>query len=115
MTMYLTTRCWHRISGVIAVLLIFSIPVSAQIDADTGAGASVASRDTLSTLESFVNLKNDLQQDIRALNKQVDAAQSIAEKNELRQQLGNLKAELRTTTGHFREIAAGVMPGIRPA
>ena len=105
MTMYRTTGCWHRISCVIAVLLIFSSPAIAQMDVDTGAG--VVSSDTLSTLESFVNLRNDLQQDIRALNKQIDAAQSIAGKNELRLQLDNLKVELRATTEHFREIAAG--------
>ncbi|MCP3664134.1 MAG: hypothetical protein GY696_16860 [Gammaproteobacteria bacterium] len=97
-------KCWA--SGIIALLMTFSIAVPAQDEPPTSADAAV--KDTLGTLESLVTLRNDLQQDIRALNKQIDAAQSVEGKKELGQQLEKLRADLRVTTGNFREVAAGV-------
>ncbi|MCK4710221.1 MAG: hypothetical protein KAU21_16510, partial [Gammaproteobacteria bacterium] len=63
---------------------------------------------TLETLESFVTLKNSLQLDIKALNKQIKAAQTEQEKTDLAQQQDKLKEDLSTTTQHMREISAGI-------
>ena len=63
---------------------------------------------TLETLESFVTLKTSLQLDIKALNKQIKAAQTEQEKTDLAQQQDKLKEDLSTTTQHMREISAGI-------
>ena len=69
---------------------------------------SKADTDTLETLLSFVKLRNQLTQDIKALNAQIDAAQSEAEKADLRQERIKLEADLRTTKRNLENIAAGV-------
>jgi len=106
MAMYRWTEGWRRHTGITIVLLLFSLPVIAQEQTVAIADDGAAAQDTLSTLESFVNLQNDLRQDIRAINEQIDAAQSDSERKALIQQLGKLKAELRTTTRNFEGIAA---------
>ena len=63
---------------------------------------------TLETLESFVTLKNNLQLDIKALNKQIKVAQTDQEKADLAQQQDKLKEDLRNTYQHIREISAGI-------
>ena len=63
---------------------------------------------TLETLESFVTLKNNLQLDIKTLNKQIKAAQTDQEKGDLAKQQDKLKEDLRTTTQHMQEISAGI-------
>lgn len=63
---------------------------------------------TIETLSSFVELRKALQEDIRALNQQLQAAQSEAEKANLKQRLEKLESDLRTTTRNFENIAAGV-------
>ncbi len=63
---------------------------------------------TLTTIESFVLLKQQLQNDIKVLNKQVDRAKTSEEKSELKVQLDKLQGNLRTTSQHLKEIAAGI-------
>ncbi len=84
-------------------ILFSSLSFAQQTEEDTDPAVT-----TIETLESFVTLKNRLQSDIKALNKQVDAAQSDQEKTDLRQQQSKLKEDLRNTTQHMREIAAGI-------
>jgi outer membrane murein-binding lipoprotein Lpp len=69
---------------------------------------SKADTDTLETLLSFVKLRNQLTEDMKALNAQIDAAQSEAEKADLRQERIKLEADLRTTKRNLENIAAGV-------
>lgn len=64
--------------------------------------------DTLETLVSFVKLRDELRLDIKALNKQIDSAQSEAAKGKLRQEREKLESDLRTTTRNLENIAAGV-------
>jgi hypothetical protein len=74
----------------------------------TVAAETVADTDTLATLVSFAKLRNELLLDIKALNKQIDAEQSEAEKTKLKQELDKLESDLRTTTRNLENIAAGV-------
>ncbi|MGI9321671.1 MAG: coiled-coil domain-containing protein, partial [Thiogranum sp.] len=64
--------------------------------------------ETLETLVSFVKLRNELQQDINTLNKQIDSEQSEAEKAKLKQELDKLESDLRATKRNLENIAAGV-------
>ena len=86
-----------------------------QIEAPAGtasegalqAGAPLES-DTLHTLRSFVELRNELLQDIKEATEQIAAAQSDAEKLAVNQQLEKLEADLRLVRRNFENIAAGV-------
>ncbi|MEN8803014.1 MAG: hypothetical protein ABF297_13665 [Thiogranum sp.] len=69
---------------------------------------TAAMTETLETLVSFVKLRDELLQDIKTLNQQIDSTQSEAEKTKLRQELEKLEADLRTTTRNLENIAAGV-------
>lgn len=64
--------------------------------------------ETLLTLMSFVKLHSDLNQELQALNQQIDSAQSKAEKNRLLGQRLKLEEELRSTARNLEDIAAGV-------
>ena len=75
------------------------VTTAAETAADTG---------TLATLVSFVKLRNELLQDIKALNKQIDSEQSEAEKVKLKQELEKLESDLRATKRNLENIAAGV-------
>ena len=79
-----------------------------QVAVATVAAETVADTDTLATLVSFAKLRNELLLDIKALNKQIDAEQSEAEKTKLKQELDKLESDLRTTTRNLENIAAGV-------
>jgi hypothetical protein len=65
-------------------------------------------KDTLKTLESFVNQKNNLLIEIKALRKKITKTVLTSEKKELNVQLVKLKDSLVNTQKHFREIAAGI-------
>lgn len=89
------------------------MPMIGQGQTDSAAVATVAAEtvadtDTLATLVSFAKLRNELLLDIKALNKQIDAEQSEAEKTKLKQELDKLESDLRTTTRNLENIAAGV-------
>jgi len=88
-------------------LILFPQMIQAQ-DAKNETKPSNPALETLETLESFVTLKHSLQLDIKALNKQIDNAQTDQEKSGLKLQLDKLQEDLRTTTVHMREIAAGI-------
>jgi len=64
-------------------------------------------QDTISTLNSLMTLQSELKSDIEALVKQMQTAQSEAEKKDIQAQLDKLGADLKTTTGNLKEIAAG--------
>lgn len=63
---------------------------------------------TLDTLDSFVDLRNDLLKDIRTINKQLADSASDNEKQNLKAELDKLESDLRAITRNFENIAAGV-------
>ena len=106
-----TARCWFV--GMLAGGFLLFMPIVGHAQAEPAAVATTAAEmgadtDTLSTLVSFVKLRNELQQDIKALNKQIDSERSEAEKANLRRELDKLESDLRTTTRNIENIAAGV-------
>jgi len=63
---------------------------------------------TLETLATFAKIRDELLQDIKVINKQIDAEKSETEKNSLKQELEILKTELRATTRNLDNIAVSV-------
>ncbi len=63
---------------------------------------------TLATLDSFVDLRNDLLKDIRGVNKQLADSATDNEKQNLKAELDKLESDLRAITRNFENIAAGV-------
>ena len=63
---------------------------------------------TLETLDSFVDLRNSILEDIQAVNEQIGASKSDAEKQDLKAQLDALQSDLRAITENFENIAAGI-------
>jgi hypothetical protein len=63
---------------------------------------------TLETLDSFVDLRNELLSDIKTINQQLAASESDNEKQKLTAQLDKLESDLRAITRNFENIAAGV-------
>ena len=74
--MYRFAMAWRRLTLVWASGHAQTDPAAAV---STAAETTVAT-DTLETLVSFVKLRDELRQDIKALKKQIDSAQSEAEK-----------------------------------
>ena len=63
---------------------------------------------TLETLDSFVDLRNEMLNEIKETNKQLAAAKTDTEKANLKAQLDQLESDLRAITRNFENIAAGV-------
>ncbi len=63
---------------------------------------------TIETLVSFVKLRQDLLEDIKILNRQLQSTRSDAEKADLMSRLEKLETDLKTTNRNFENIAAGV-------
>ena len=80
--------------------------LQAQPETETPA-ADTQLQDTLSTLNSLLNLQSQMKADMEALGKQLSAARTEAEKKDIQTQLDKLGADLKTTNRNLREIAAG--------
>jgi len=100
-----------------ALLALSSVTGYAQTAGGMGSGdspgadpsaATTPAAATLETLDSFVDLRNAILQDIKAVNQQIDASQSDAEKQGLKSQLDELQSDLRAITQNFENIAAGI-------
>jgi hypothetical protein len=63
--------------------------------------------DTISTLNSLVQLQDELKRDIAKLNASLETTQGAADKKEIQAQLDKLGDDLQTTTRNLNEIAAG--------
>ncbi len=63
---------------------------------------------TLDTLDSFVELRGGLLDDIKKVNGQIGASQSDGEKEKLKQQLDKLESDLSAVSANFENVAAGV-------
>ena len=98
--------------GLLSVLLapacFLLVSTIAVAQTDTVNPENGIANKTLETLVSFVKLRNDLLQDISAINQQIDSARSEAEKSRLRQQLTQVQADLRSTTRNLEDVAAGI-------
>jgi hypothetical protein len=96
-------------SGVLLLVLAMAIPIvcpAAQAQPETPA-VDTQLQDTLSTLNSLLKLQSQMKADMVALNKQLSAARTEAEKKDIQTQLDKLNADLKTTNRNLREIAAG--------
>ena len=98
----------RRLRAFIAALVMMTWIVcpAAQAQPETPA-ADTQLQDTLSTLKSLLKLRSGMKTDMEALGKQLSAARTEAEKNEIQAQLDKLGADLKTTNRNLREIAAG--------
>ena len=98
MAKYRLATARRRLTGVLAAVFMLFMPMIGHGQADPAAVAiataeTAADTDTLATLLSFVKLRNELLQDIKALNKQIDAAESEAEKGKLKHELEKLESD----------------------
>jgi len=83
-----------------------------EVESSDSAASLAAS--TLDALGSFVELRNSLLNDVKAVNKQIAASQSDAEKQSLKAKLEQHESDLRAITENFENIAAGVdITGLR--
>ncbi|TVO67712.1 mechanosensitive ion channel family protein [Sedimenticola selenatireducens] len=102
----------RKIGGILSLLVLVFTLYSGNLFSQTNGEAAqpepVAAPSTSETLASFVNLQNDLQKDILALNKKIASTQSDTEKVELKEQLDKLKSDLAATQRNFENIAAGI-------
>ncbi len=89
-------------------LALATLSASAQDNGEKPTSETAIAPSTLETLLSFVNLRKDLQADIKALNRQIQTTHSDAEKISLKQRLEKLESDLKTTNRNFENIAAGV-------
>lgn len=89
-------------------LWLITTAVLAQSNGGTTSPAQSLAPGTIDTLISFVELRKTLQKDIQSLNRQLQSAQSDAERANLKQQLDKLEGDLGATTRNFENIAAGV-------
>ncbi|MFC1774073.1 hypothetical protein ACFL3A_12070 [Pseudomonadota bacterium] len=100
-----------RLLGLFMALGTFALPVfvHAQVQADIAQApaADVGMQDTLATLNTLIHLRAELKADIKLLGKQLAAAQTVAEKNDLQAQLDKLELDLKNATRNLKEIAAG--------
>ncbi len=106
--MFQLIRSRHPFTTIFIAVFLLAVPLLGHGQTDINADEGTKASSTLDTLISFVELKKELLQDIKALNKQIDSMQSEAEKNRLIQQRIKLEADLRSTTRNLENIAAGV-------
>lgn len=72
-----------------------------------GPAAETQFADTISTLNSLIQLKAGLRSDIEGLNGQLETVTSAAEKNDLQTQIDKLEIDLQNASQNLKEIAAG--------
>ena len=104
----------HHLCYLILALLASTFPLKAiaqnpapAADNPVTAETPVNNVDALDTFATFVMLRNNTQKEIQDLNRQIAQAKSESEKNELKEQLLKLQAELRNTTKNLDIIASG--------
>ena len=79
----------------------------AQEESVVVSAADLQLQETINTLHSLIKLQAELKRDISDLGKQLAAAETVSEKNEIQTQLDKLVVDLQTTTRNLREIGAG--------
>ncbi|MCM8854522.1 MAG: hypothetical protein LC541_02655 [Candidatus Thiodiazotropha sp.] len=88
-----------------AIFLFISTQLIAE---DEVVEVSGKENNTLSTLLNLVTIKGNIENDIKALSKQIASADSETQKASLKQQLAKLDADLTLTKHNFENISAGV-------
>ncbi len=79
-------------------------PARAEAPGET---AVTSSSDTLKTLGELVDLQSNLKNRVKALGRQIRAAESSAEKQKLQAQIEKTAKNLQTITNNFENLAAG--------
>ncbi len=107
-----------RLRGLLLGLWLGLLPVlgdaqaqgskEAMVDAEQTDPQTHIATTTLDTLDSFVDLRNAMLQDIKEINKQISASKSDVERQKFKKQLDKLELDLRAVTRNFENIAAGV-------
>jgi hypothetical protein len=89
-------------------MIIWSVCLMPQAQAETDTpAADTQLQNTLSTLNSLLELQSQMNADMEELGKQLSAARTEAEKKDIHAQLDKVSADLKTTNRNLREIAAG--------
>jgi hypothetical protein len=86
--------------------LLSAVVFAEEPDADTTTD-DLQQEETISTLQSLLELKSELREDIRDANEQLAAAETAGEKKNIQAQLEKLEADLETTTRNLTGISAG--------
>jgi hypothetical protein len=91
------------------LLAVLGLPVATAVQAQgvSAPAAVTAHADTISTLNALIELKSELRSDIENLNRQLETAQSAAERKDLQARLEKLNIDLQTASQNLKEIAAG--------
>jgi len=107
LSMSLSSFCRRsRVLLLVLGMTMYSVCPTAQAQPETPA-TDTQQQDTLGTLFSLLKLQSQMKDDMASLGKQLTAAGTEAERNDLQAQLDKLGADLKTTNRNFREIAAG--------
>ena len=94
------TRARAAFAGILWMLLSLGSPAQSEdpapiAPAKEGAEAQAApAASTIDTLASFVDLRTAIMRDIKAVNQQIGASQSDAEKENLKLQVDKLESEM---------------------
>lgn len=111
----MTKRLREGIALSYLLIALSTITCNAQTESDGAESPNVdppaaqtAAANTLETLDSFVSLRNAILQDITAVNQQIGASQSDAEKQDLKTRLDELQSDLRAITQNFENTVAGI-------
>ncbi len=86
-------------------LFFISSPYAETLDT---ADPTNLDQSTIESLSAFAKLRNELQQDINILNIKIRESESEAEKNALKQELNQRRADLAATDRNFENVAAGI-------
>jgi type II secretory pathway component PulJ len=103
--LHTVTRYPHILFLLFGLLLPAYTP--AQEESVSVSVADMQLQETINTLHSLINLQAELKRDMQALGKQLAAAETVSEKNEIQSRLDKLEIDLQTTTRNLREIGAG--------
>ena len=91
----------------ITLVMLLPAHAGAQEEEVPAAAEDTQLQDTIETLQSLFILQSELKRDIHELAKQLAAAETAAEKNDIKAQLDKLETDLQTTTRNLKGIAAG--------
>lgn len=101
-------RPWSIGLAALFLMLVSSAAFAERVDDQEARQEAVQTEKTLATLESFAQIRRDLKQQIKTVGQQIDAAQTAAEKAELKDRLDKLNGDLKANEVNFKDIAAGV-------
>jgi hypothetical protein len=98
---------YFPVTRFLQTLCLLCLLAVAPLHAEDAATPTGKQSDTIKTLNSLMQLRDELKADITALNRELDAAQGATAKRDIQTRIDKLDADLQTTTYNLREIAAG--------